>query len=106
MRIDDGLLGGIIESLRLFHITARPDPGLLAHPGLVQQGAEGIALVAVGRQLIGRGQNAEVCLRDAQQQALLRPLVAALRRRGLKAGLLERAEGLKAPQRLGQIHAP
>jgi hypothetical protein len=52
LRVDDGLFGGIVERLRLLDVAARTDAGLLARLGLIQQRAEGIALAAVGGQLI------------------------------------------------------
>ena len=83
-RIDDALFGGIVKSLRLVHIAARADTGLLTRRGLVQQRAEGLAFGEVGRELIGGRQDAEVGLSDPQQQALLRALVAGFGRSNWK----------------------
>ena len=97
-RIDDALFGGIVEGLRLVHVAARADAGLLARLGLVQQRAEGFALGDVGGELIGGGQDAEVGLRHPQQQTLLGALEARLGGGDLEIRFLELAEGLEAPQ--------
>ena len=104
-RIDDALLRGVKEGLRLFHVAARPDTGLLAGLGLIQQRIEGLTLGDVGRQLIRRGQDPEIRLRHSKQQTLLGALVAGFRRRDLKIGFLQLAERLKTPQGLRHVES-
>ena len=102
MRIDDALLGRVVETLRLFDVAARTDARLLAVLRLGQQGAERCACVAIGSQLILRGEDRKVCLCNTQQQILLCADQGGLRTGGLEAGLLQLIERLPAPQRLCQ----
>ena len=97
MRIDDALLGRVVETLRLLDVAARTDAGLLARSRLTEQGSKGIALGTVGGKLIGRRQDREIGLRHSQQQVLLRAAEGRLRGGGLKIRFLELAEGLEAP---------
>jgi hypothetical protein len=77
-RIDDALLGRIVERLGLLDVAARADAGLLARSGLVEQGPEGIALTAVGGELIGGRKDGEIRLRNSQQEILLRAAETSL----------------------------
>ncbi len=94
-RVDDALLGRIVECLRLLDVAARADTRLLARLGLVEQGAKGFALGAIGCQLIRGRQNREICLGDAKHQALLCSPEGGLGRRRLKICLFELAECLE-----------
>ena len=98
--IDDALLGGIVERLCLFDVAARTDPGRFTGSGLIEQAGEGVALAAVGGELIGRGEDRKIRRRHPQQQVLAGAEKGRLRGSRLQIGFLQLAEGLEAPQGL------
>ena len=98
--VNDTLLRSVVERLSLFDVAARADAGLFAGLGLVEQIAERLARRPIGGELVTGRQNAEVGLRNSQQQLLFSPQKARLSAGGLQVCFLQALVGFEAPQRL------
>jgi len=88
LRVDDALLGRVVERLCLCYVAVRAHSRLFARLGLAQQRTECVALGAIGRELIGGRQDGEIGLRHPQQQVLLRSSKTGLGCRRLKIRFL------------------